>query len=146
MNHSPSHILAEYLIGEGILIDPDDSGSGNWRVYIGSTPDGIHADHEVAVAVDTAPVKDGRVQGTPLFHHGVQFILRSTDYSVGYAKATEIAEDLATVSHEDVTVDDDTYTIINVTQTTGVVVMGQEPGTKRRELFSVNFLATLREV
>jgi len=50
------------------------------------------------------------------------------------------------VSHEDVTVDDDTYTIINVTQTTGVVVMGQEPGTKRRELFSVNFLATLREV
>ncbi len=87
------------------------------------------------------------MSGTPMFHYGVQLLLRASDYNTGYAKADAIATLLAAVDDDDVAVDsNNTYTVVSITQTTGVVVMGQEEGTKRREMFSVNFLATLKEV
>ena len=144
MNHSPAYILAQYLIGEGLLSDPTESG--DWPGFVGHLPDGSDVDDSAVGAMDTSPVKDGRIMGSaPLFHFGVQLLLRSRAYNAGYAKAAALGVSLSAVDDETVVVGDDTYTVVNVTQTTGVVVLGQEPGTKRRELFSVNFLATIQE-
>ncbi len=147
MNHSPAYILAQYLIDEGLLTDPSESA--DWKMYTGSLPDGLLTDHNAVACIDTTPVKDGRIMGgDPLFHHGIQLLLRSTDYNTGYAKASLLAEAFAAVDDDQVAIDSglNTYEIANVSQVSGVLVLGQEDGTKRREMFSVNFLATLKEV
>jgi hypothetical protein len=146
MDHSPAYILAQYLIGEGDLTGPSESGS--WLTYVGTLPDGDDVQDGAVAVIDTAPVKDGRIMGgEPLFHYGVQILLRSFDYNTGYSKAISLAAVLAAVDDVEVEVESDsTYALANVTQFSGVIPLGQEPGTKRRWLFSTNFLATIQEV
>jgi len=144
VNHSPAYILANYLIGEGLLQDPSESGG--WPVYVGQLPDGPEAPDDAAVSIDTTPVKDGRVMGgAALFHYGVQLLLRSEGYNEGYAKAVDVAGALDGVDDDLVVLGANTYKLVNVSQATGVVALGQEKGTKRRWMFSMNFLATLQE-
>lgn len=145
MNHSPAYILAQYLIGEGLLSDP--TGAGAWKVYVGMLPDGQTTEHNAVGCIDTTPLKDGRLNSGPsIFHYGIQLLLRSSAYNTGYAKASALLEALEAVDRDTVTISGTTYRLMNVSPTGGIVVLGQEDGTKRRELFSVNFLVTLKEV
>lgn len=146
MNHSPAYIITQYLISEGLLTDPQDSG--DWPVYVGSLPDGDDVVDDAVGCFDQTPVKDGRLmQGENIFHAGGQILLRAKEYNTGYAKAQAIATALEQIDRDEQVIGSDTYRIDNVTQTTGVVVIGQEEeNSKRRELFSVNFITTLKEV
>jgi hypothetical protein len=147
MNVSPATIIADYLIGEGLLTDPDDSGS--WPVYVGTLPDGDDVSHDAVGCIDTTPVRDGRTMGeAPLFHFGVQLLLRASDYNTGYSKASDLQDALASVDDAEEVVDDSgtTYTLVNVSDASGIVCLGQEEGTRRRMMFSTNFIATIREV
>lgn len=145
MNHSPAYIVREYLIDQGDVTDPENSGS--WPAFVGNLPDGVNVDHDAIGCIDTTPVKDGRIMGgAPLFHYGFQLLLRASAYNTGYAKLDALADELATVDDDQVTIGSNVYKINSITQVTGVVSLGQEEGTKRRELFSVNFLATIQEV
>ena len=94
MNYSPAYIMAQYLIEEGILSDPDDSN--DWPVYVGLMPDDGVVDHNIAASIDTAPLKDGRVMGSGenIFHYGFQILIRSVEYNPGYLKTSEIADAL----------------------------------------------------
>lgn len=145
MNHSPAYILAQYLIGEGGASDP--LASGSWPLFVGALPDGDRTEDDALAAMDTAPMKDGRTMGgAPLFHHGVQLLLRSSDYNAGYSKIHALGVALAAVDGASVVEGGSIYTLFNISQTTGVIALGQEAGTKRRVMFSVNFLATIQEV
>lgn len=146
MNHSPAYILAQHLIAESLLSDP--SGSGTWPGFVASLPDGDSVDDDAAALVDTAPVKDGRIMGgDPLFHHGCQIVLRSSEFNAGYSKIDALAAAFADVDDTEVTIESGvTYTVASVTQISGILSLGMEPGTKRRWLFSANFLATFQEV
>ena len=145
MDNSPAYIIKEYLVDQGDLT-AFDASAGSWKVYMQNLPDGKEVDHDSVVCIDTAPFKDGRIMGgSPLFHFGVQILLRATEYDDGYAKASDLALALDAVDDATVNIGSDVYTINNVSQTTGVVRIGQEEGTKRREMFSVNFLATIQE-
>ena len=145
MDNSPAYIITQYLIDQDELLAPDAS-SGDWKVYVGVLPDGVQVDHNAVGCFDTSPVKDGRLMiGTPIFHYGVQLLVRSSGYNEGYAKAFTLGEALDAVQNVEQAIGSTIYTINNVSQTTGVVVLGQEEGTKRREMFSVNLLVTLTE-
>jgi len=145
MNHSPAEIVAQFLISKGAVVAPDDSGY--WPVYVGILPDAAGVRDEIVSSMDTEGVKDGRpMGGDPLFHKGVQLMLRAQEYNSGYIKGSALAATMATARRSRVRIGDDAYRIDSVTQTTDVVAIGQEEGTKRRWLFSVNFLATLQEV
>ena len=145
MNHTPGYILAQYFISAGALITPGESGS--WPVYVGKMPDGRHAPHNAVAIMDTTSVKDGRlmITGENIFHPGIQILVRATDFNEGYAMAVSLAALLEPLANEDVTVESDEYRIAAITQTTGVIPLGQEEGSKRREMFSTNFLATIKE-
>ena len=148
MDYSPAYIMSKYFIDEGLLDDPTGS-SPDWPVYVGALPDGNLTDNDAVGCLDTTPVKDGRVMedGDNIFHHGIQLILRSLAYNTGYAKIDELKENLETVNRDTVTVDGDTFRLDNVTLSTGIVTLGQEDeGSKRRELFTLNFLVTLKEI
>ena len=82
--------------------------------------------------------------GLPLFHHGFQLLVRSSDYNTGYAKAQALATALAAVDDATVEVGADfvSYLLHSVTQTTGVVAQGQGEN-QRRWLFTVGFLVTI---
>jgi len=146
MDHSPAYIIVEYLIGEGLLSDP--TVGGEWPVYVGLLPDDDDVVNDIVGCMDTPSLKDGRLMNTGenIFHKGVQLLLRAEVYNTGYEKAQALATALEGVSREQKVIGSKTYQIDNVSQTTGIVVLGQEEGSKRRELFSVNFLTTLKEV
>jgi len=46
----------------------------------------------------------------------------------------------------EVLVEESVYTLVNISQTSQVLFIGLDESTKRRNLFTVNFLATLKEV
>lgn len=150
MNYSPAYIMSEYLITQGLGIEPGDSG--DWPIFVATLPDGDDVPDDAIACVDTSPLKDGRVMtsGENIFHEGVQILIRSQadDYNSGYAKAKAISDNLETVQMVQVTIDSgNVFRIDNVTDTTGVVVIGQEEENgKRRNLFSCNFLVTLKEI
>ena len=144
MDHSPAQIIVQYLVDEGLATEPDSSGE--WPVYTGHLPDGTGVVDNVLAVYDTPGTKDGRpLDGLPLFHDGIQVRVRSTDYSTGWIKARAVADALGEISEEVVAVDGTDYIIHNISQSTAVVPLGQEEGTKRRDHFTVNFLATLKE-
>lgn len=145
MNHSPAYIIAQYLKDQGEVTDPDSSG--DWMAYVGTLPGGDEAEHDAVGVMNTSPVQDGRLMtGAGIYHHGVQILLRASAHNTGYAKAHDLLEALEDVDDDQVTCGSDTYEINNVSPAGGVVSLGQEEGTRRREMFSVNFLATLKEV
>jgi len=145
MDHSPAYIIAQHLIDEGLLTDP--TGSGDWPGFVGALPDGEDVDHDAVGCMDTSPIKDGRIMGgESMLHYGVQLLVRADAYNTGYAKAQALMSELESLDDNDVIIGSDTYEINNASTTTGVVVLGQEEGTKRREMFSVNFLITITEV
>jgi len=146
MNHSPAYILAQYLINEGLVIDPQDSG--DWPVYVGMLPDDENVKDNIVACMDTEPLKDGRIfeDGENIWHYGFQTLVRAVRYNTAYEKAEELAENLETVNRDEITISSSTYRIDNVSQTTGAVSLGQEDGSRRRQLFSTNFLVTLKEI
>ncbi len=146
MDNSPADIVAQYLIDQGLLITPGDSGE--WPVYVGSLPDGNDASNEAVGCMDTTPVKDGRIMrtGENIFHWGGQLLVRAIDYNIGWAKTVALMESLEVVKRVTVTIESVNYRLDNITIASGPVALGQEEGTKRRELFSLNFLVTLKEL
>jgi len=146
MDYSPAYIMSRFLIDAGLVIDPQDSG--DWPIYVGLIPDDDVVKDDVVACVDTDPLKDGRIMedGENIFHYGFQLLIRATAYNTCYAKAQELALELETINRDTVVISGTTYRLDNVTQTTGVLLLGQEDGSKRRELFSVNFLVTLKEI
>jgi hypothetical protein len=109
-------------------------------------PDGPGVEDECAALYDTAGVKDTRfLDGTNVFQHGIQLSIRSLTYAAGWAKADAICELLAQVHNEEVATDSDTtFLIDNVSQVGPVFSLGTEQGTKRRQLFTANFLVRIR--
>ena len=146
MDHSPAYILVQHLISEGEVSAPTSSGS--WPSYVGVLPDHDTVEDNAVAVMDTAPVKDGRIMGgSPLFHDGIQILIRSSAYNTGFSKASDLAAALAAIDDSEIEVESgSTYNLASITQITGVISLGQEPGTKRRYQFSVNFLATIQEV
>jgi len=145
MTHPPSKVFQSYLIDEGIFIAPGDSGS--WPAFISSTPE---SPDQCGTIYDTAGTLDGIIQktGEQIEHFGLQVRIRSSPnaYEAGWNKAREIYDQAGQVRQVAVTVDGADYVIRALTPTTTVTPLGVEEGTKRRELFTVNFIATISEV
>ena len=145
MTHTPAQIFRQYLLDEGLAVEPGASGS--WPIYHSHLPDGVGVEDDALCVYDTAGGKDGRpMGGLPLFHHGIQLRVRSRSYTDGWEKAQEIADAAGGILRESLDLDSITYIIQSVSQSTSVVALGvEEEGTKRRDHFTVNFLATLKE-
>jgi hypothetical protein len=110
-------------------------------------PDGETIEQDSAVIYDTAGLKDGRLMsGANILHHGLQVRIRAASYEDGWAKAESVLSVMEAIVNEEITIDAVDYIINNVSQTSTIAALGAEPGTKRRELLTVNFLATLKEV
>lgn len=139
----PSAVIGELLVDCGVFTDPLDQDV--WPLYAGfmaDTPD------DCACFYDTQGVKDGRLMltGANIFHYGLQLRVRAHSYPDGWEKIQEAAAALEATQHTFVSYETQTYRVDNVSAETPPFFLGhEEEGTQRRNLFIINYLATLQE-
>ncbi|MHA1344986.1 MAG: phage tail terminator protein [Candidatus Heimdallarchaeaceae archaeon] len=145
MDHSPAYIIYKYLVAEGLVTVP--TAGDDWPMFVGNLPDGNDVKNNATACLDTTPVKDGRVmEGETIFHEGCEILLRSVDYNPGWAKMKALKDALDAVNRNTITILTKTYRLDSITLATGITSLGQEENSpKRREMFSLNFLVTLKE-
>ena len=143
MSDSPASILATYLAQQLITTVP--STGSTWPLWVGSLPPGTN---NAGAIYNTSPIKDGRHMSTGFVvkHYGVQVKIRSTNEENGWNKCNSIQGLFDTVHNVNITIGTTVYQIQNISQVSGIIPLGSEPGTVRRYLFTMNFLVTLKEV
>ena len=140
---SPASVLASYIVGAALMSVPSDDD--DWPLYIATLPEGVD---EAGAILNTTAVKDGRSMkdGDRFQHYGIEIIIRALTEEAGWGRCVVIAEDLETIHNETVVRDDVSYQIRNISMMGGINSLGQEEGTKRRRLFSMNFIMALEEL
>jgi len=145
ISNSPSLIIRNYLVAQGLFTLP--SSSGTWPIYPTSLPDGVNVEGNAVGIYDEAPQIDGRVMtGEVCQHYGIKIELRALVYETGYLKLKSVLTDLSDVQKETVVVGANSYYFWAATKFSGVLNLGTESGTKRRYKFELNFNVTLEEV
>lgn len=143
---SPASVLATYMTGVSLMTPP--SAGEDWPLYISSLPDGDNIEDEVGAIFNTTPIKDGRDMktGELTLHYGIEILIRALTEETGWSKCNEIAGNFDGLVNQDVSKDDTSYRIHNITRTGGINSLGYEDSTKRRRLFSMNFLISISKL
>jgi len=143
---SPAYILSQYIIEELATMTTPSDGS-DWPLYVNHMPDGKDAIDNCGTLYDTTGTKDGRLMsGVVPQHFGIQLRIRSLGNQAGYVKIEDLAAAMDGVRSVEFTLDGEDYIIQNVSRTSSVIPLGIEGGTKRRYLFTINFLVSMRKV
>ena len=144
LSDSPASILSTYIISLGHMTTP--SSDGDWPIYISHLPDGDEVEDDAGAVFDTSPLKDGRFMSGPIVQHfGANLLIRSIKYDDGWDKINEISSALDAVAQETVTRNGVDYLIENIVRG-GVNPIGTEEATKRRYLFTTDFLLTMKQI
>ena len=153
LTHSPARVLMELLVAAGYGVDIDDDENGDWPIFIGRSPD--RPDDMIRVT-DTAGISHGDTQpdGERQEDSGFQIMVRAAMYEEGYLKAQQLAVYLDQLSRVQVSVptigtgtgsDSTTYLVDCVMRTSSVIGIGSDVPQGKRQLFSINGLATIRQ-
>lgn len=147
IGRSPASIIANYVILE-LLSMTNPLSKDTWPLYISHMPDGKNIEVNCGAVYDTAGLIDGNKlpSGEVTQHPGIQLRIRSSSYETGFIKIEAVAASLDAIYRDTVEIDSVTYQIQNLKKTTPVIPLGPERGTKRRFLFTVNYLLTLKKV
>ena len=142
---SPAYILASYIIDTLRYMTDYNDGSA-WPLYISSLPDGDDIQNNAGGIYDTTGLLDGKDMRDSVVveHHGIQIKIRSIDQQTGWTKMRQIVGDLDQVQMQEITANDITYEMASISRTSPIACIGTDE--KRRFLFTVNFLATIREL
>jgi hypothetical protein len=141
--HSPAEIIGQLLIDLAI---GTDSQSADWSVFIQSEP---NDPDECITVYDTANVIQGRVQptGETQEQHGIQIRVRAGTFPTGWAIANSICRKLDTeVNQDTVTIGATSYNVHSVDRTSGPFPLGKESPQSKRELFTINATASIRQI
>jgi hypothetical protein len=143
LTDNPAAVIANYLTGLALMTVP--SAGGSWPLYISHLQD---SPDNAGGILNTTPVKDARRMdgGARIQHYGVQIILRSSTEEEGWDKCNVLAGQLDTVHDAETILDGTTYRIHNVSIVGGINPLGDEIGTKRRKMFTMNFLVSLTKL
>lgn len=148
LDHSAADIVRNLIIDLGHGTAP--SAGNDWHVYVGVMPD---TPDEAIVVIDTAGEIQGKLHpiGQVVDREGVQILVRALDHYDGANKADDVAKGLDAVTQRGVTVGDvagtgdATYTVHAITRRSGPIALGKETPDSKRSLWSINFVAALRQ-
>lgn len=141
LEHSPADITAQLLVDLGLGTDPNDNG--DWPVYVNSEPS---TPDNCLTVYDTTDRDDGRamVSGERQVFFGYQIRIRARNHKVGWLKAHEIAISLdENVYETSVILEGNTYVVHSCNRISGVLPLGKESPTSKRNLYTLNFLASI---
>ena len=144
INDMPCLIIARYLIAEGYMSLP--SLGKDWPIYVTHMPDGKNIADNIGAVYDTTPLSEGKLMNSDFIQHfGIQLKIRSKNFDDGWDKINEISVAMNNVHNAIQIVNGTDYLIQNMSRSSGPIFMGIEEGTKRRNMFSENWLATINE-
>ena len=144
--HSQADIIRYLLIQLGLGGNPLTSPLPAWPIYAADEPD---VPDNCITVYDTPGIKHCRVMpgGEVQEHHGFQVRIRATSHPVGRTKADAIKITIDQVVYQNlITVGSTSYRVHCLNRTTDVLSLGREVPLARRSLFTVNGLASLRQV
>jgi len=140
--HTPANILRWLLISLAQGTDPD--ADEDWPIYVSREP---NAPDSVITIYNTTAVKQGRlmISGEVAERPGVQIRVRDPDEKSGFVKANAIAIALDGVTYGGVTLDGTAYKVYAVSRTSGPLSIGKEDSPTKRNIFTLNVTAALRQ-
>jgi hypothetical protein len=148
LDHSPAHILSEYIIANlNLMTDPESDSA--WPLFVGFLPDDSPSKIPVSAGAiyDTPGVKNVKVSsGQMITKHGVMLKIRSQVYTVGWSKLKSIYKVTDATNNEEVIIDSATYNIQNISRLGTPMALGPGEDTKRASQFTVNFLVTIQQL
>lgn len=143
LTHSPADVLAKLLVDLGHAID--SQSAGDWPAFVNQEP---NAPDKCVTTFDTTGRVGKRVHSNgyrPEFR-GVQVRIRAHTQDAGWTRANRIAAALdEEVDWRTVALSGVNYLVCAVTRTSGVLPLGDEPGTKRK-LFTVNGVMSIKQL
>jgi hypothetical protein len=141
LSESPAAIIAQFLIDEGIMTVPENDDL--WPLYISMLPS---LKGDCGAIYDTQGTKDGKqMRGKYVGHPGVMIKIRSEEYITGWDKINDIGKALDVLTAQEVTIDDASFVIKNVSRIGDIGKLGIEPET-RKNLFSLNCICCIEEI
>jgi len=144
---SPAIILGSYLVYDIDAMKTVASGE-DWPLYLNFLPDDqpSKVKTNAGAIYDTSGVLDGRIMttGEVIEHHGIQLRIRCQTYSAGWKKIRDVVAMIRKIQNTEVTVNSYTFLLLNVTQTTTIVNIGVDE--QRRWNFTINLLASIKEI
>lgn len=144
LSHSPADIVRYILIGKTLATLPTDASA--WPSYVSKEPD--TPDNCITI-FDTEDVLEGRfmTSGQKQQHEGFQIRIRSVNYSTGHSKCRSIVNTLDTdVLRYDLTIDSIPYRIQSITRLSGILHLGDESPSSKRQLFTINGSISVRKL
>lgn len=141
MHSSPAEVLRKWLVSQGLALDPP---TADWSCYVAGMPE---TPDKALCVYETSGILQGRIQrtGETIEHFGIQIRVRAATYQTGWVKARAICDAFDALQNAQVTLDTHTYKINAVTRKSSILHIGPEQNNKR-ERFTINFLATIREL
>ena len=144
---SPAEIVRAHIVLQGSPIFTRPSLGLAWPLFVGHMPedDKSGLPIEVGAIYDTIGVPDGRLMetGEHIFHEGFQVKVRSRNYTAAHSRLKALTNFLQTIKNEAVITTEGSFTILNISQSTSIVSLGQGDVRRRTEL-TANFLITLQ--
>lgn len=149
LTHSPAQIIRDLLVTLGLGTLPSDSGS--WPIYVSNIPD---SPDSIITITDTVGTNDGRthVDGQANEHPGIQIAVRDANHQDGWEKIRAIRVSISeTVQRNTVSITDNvgtgtsTYTVYAITKIGGIIALGKDIPTSKRNLFTLNATVALRQ-
>lgn len=141
-DYTPADVVAEMIISDLALM-ADPTGSAAWPLRVAHEPD---IPDNCGTIYDTPGIIESRLMSNNVVvvHHGFQLRFRGSGYSATWTKLNTVCTGLAGVFNQEVTLGGADYTVQACTRTSSIVSLGKEMGnTKRRNLFTVNYIVTL---
>lgn len=149
LTHSPAQIVRDLLVDLGLGTLP--SASGSWPIYVSNIPD---SPDSLITITDTVGISDGRTQfdGQAHEHPGIQVAVRDANHQDGWEKINALRVALSeTIRNNAVSITDNVgtgtsvYTVYAITKVGGVIVLGKDTPTSKRNLFTLNATVALRQ-
>ena len=115
-------------------------------MYVSALPDGDAVPDDACSIYDTAGNRDGSTRDMTNFNYGIQIRLRAISYQDGWENLWMISRHLCSMGCQEVELEERVFNISSVIQTTQVIPIGVEDGSKRRFHFTVNLIVSMKEV
>jgi len=140
ITHPPSIILRDYLIDQGVGVDPTTS-SFDYPIYVSLLPDGDNVKDKSIAIIDTTPihVQEWIRNGQTYVSYGIQILIRDSDYPTGFSKMQVTLDALDSIKYTLLTHDSVEYKM-RFFRRSSEIPLGQEDDNRRRQLFSINGL------
>jgi len=143
LTHPPAEIIGQLLVDLSV---GTNTLSADWAVFIESEPD---TPDESITVFDTANTYQGTIQisGETQEFHGIQVRVRGGRYSTAWAIVNDVAVKMDTqVKRDIVTLSSSTYNVHGAHRTSGPIHLGRESPQSKREIFTLNYLVSIRQV